>query len=517
MMSPPTARHRLAILLVQDKRFDQAFDAIIKVRAGYAQLTNARELEAYIASQLINGPKDLPLPAGGKKAVYRRAVDDLARVVKPTPDADEEDVRGYIAVRARLGLLYLSQSRADAEREKQKTGYDRALALADEIIALVPKFECLNEGGVASGNLNLDGRELNLLAQDLRTRALFLRGRALLDAGPEKLSAATAALQPVIADVSRTGALWNEKNKQWASGEPGEAPDVVAQKGRVGSLMSGIDKVRCDTVMLGFKLYVKQGKPGEAAKMLDLLKKTGGSVADNQTTYELMARELAVPIPGLKREKKVAEAKALGDGVAILLKELSAVPNLSPSSLLFIGQTLYTVERYDAALDEFKKIKAPSRADWAKVEIDKINDGQERNRLRNEIRDYRFAQFYTARAYRGLNKIDEAEKLLTGIVGTPEAHGWGYASYDFRRELALTYEAKASAIADKKAANAVWVQALKEWTTLFQFAQSRVKNLQPTSDPILIRDTRMRILRRVLRNPARHGRRQHAAPARQQP
>src|SRR4029079_15009362 len=154
-------------------------------------------------------------------------------------------------------------------------------------------------------------------------------------------------------------------------------------------------------------------------------------------------RELAAPIPGLKREKKDAEAKALGDGVALLLKELSAVPNLSPSSVLFIGQTLYTVERYDAALDEFKKIKIPSRSDWAKVEIDKIADGQERNRLCNEIRDYRFAQLYAARAYRGLNKIDEAEKLLTGIVGKPEAHGWGYASYDFRRELALTYEAKA--------------------------------------------------------------------------
>jgi tetratricopeptide (TPR) repeat protein len=203
-----------------------------------------------------------------------------------------------------------------------------------------------------------------------------------------------------------------------------------------------------------------------------------------------MARELAALIPGLKREKKEAEAKALGDGVTLLLKELAAIPNLSPSSTLFIGQTLYTVERHDAALKEFEKIKPPARADWAKVELDKIADGQERNKLRNEIRDYRFAQLYTAKAYRGANKIDEAEKLLTGIVGTPEARGWGYASYDFRRELALTHEAKAAAIPDKKAANAEWVKALKEWTTLFQFAQSRIKNLPPNATPAQVREAK---------------------------
>ena len=220
----------------------------------------------------------------------------------------------------------------------------------------------------------------------------------LVDGGVDKLPDATAALQPVIADVSKTGALQTAKIKQWASGEPGDPAETIAQKGRISDLMRGIDKWRCDTVMLGFKLYVKQGKPNEAAKMLELLKKTGGSVAENQSTYELMARDLAAPIAGLKREKKDAEARALGDGVSLLLKELAAVPNLSPSSILFIGQTLYAVERHDAALKEFEKIKPPSRTDWAKTDIDKIANGQERNKLRNEIRDYRFAQLYTARA-----------------------------------------------------------------------------------------------------------------------
>jgi hypothetical protein len=254
--------------------------------------------------------------------------------------------------------------------------------------------------------------------------------------------------------------------------------------------MAGIDKVRNDIVMLGFKHFVRQGKPDEAGKMLDLIKKTGGSVADNQSTYELMARELAAPIPGLKRAKKDAEAKALGEGVELLLKELAAVPNLSTSSTLFIGQTLSAIDRHDQALVEFRKIKPPSKADWASLDLDKIADGQERNKLRNEIRDFRLAQLYIARALLATSKSDEAEKMLTGIVGNESARGWGFSSQDFRRELARAHEARAASITDVKAANPVWVQALREWTTLFQVAQSRVKNLPPDADPVAVRQAK---------------------------
>jgi TolA-binding protein len=490
-LATDAARHRLAALLVQDRHFDQAFDVVIRIRAGYPQLTDARNLEGYIAHQLIGGPTDMPLPAGGKVGVYRRAVDDLARVVRPGPEADEEEVRDYFAVRVRLGMLYLAQSHADEEEERKASGYDRALALADELLAIAPTFTSLIESpGVAKKELNLDGREVQLLVQDLRTRAQFLRCRALVDGGPEKLPAALSALEPVIAEVSKGGALLNDKTKQWIGGEPGDSAETIAQKAKIGGLMSGIDKVRNDTILLGFKLFVRQGKPDEAGKMLDLLKKTGGSVAENQNTYELMARELAAPIAGLKRQKKDAEAKALGDGVALLLKELAAVPNLSASSILFIGQTLHIIERHDEALAEFQKIKPPSRADWATLDLDKLPDIQERNKLRSEIRDYRFAQLYIARALLATNKVDEAEKLLTGIVGTESARGWGFSSIDFRRELAHAYEARAAAQSDVKAANPIWVQALREWTMLFQFAQNRVKDLPPDADPVAVRAAR---------------------------
>ena len=302
---------------------------------------------------------------------------------------------------------------------------------------------------------------------------------------PGKLPAATASLQPVIADVNKTGLLMTNKMKQWASlqGDANDPEEVLAQKAKIAGLASGLNKIRCDTVMLGFKLYVKQGKPDDAAKMLDLLKKAGGSVADNQSTYELMARELAAPITGLKKEKKDAEAKALGDGVALLLKELASVPNLASSSILFIGQTLYAVERHEDALKEFARIAVPMvpnppGGDWWAVDATNsqlIPDGIVRKKLQDEVRDYRFAQLYTAKAYRGANKLPEAEKLLTTIVGVADKPGWGYASLDFRRELALLYEAKGAAISDAKAATPEWAKALKEWTTLFQIAQRRLQ------------------------------------------
>jgi TolA-binding protein len=493
------ARHRLAILFVQEKKFDEAFEVVTKIRGGYAQLTNARQLEGYIASVLVT-TRDIALPPGGKAGVFRRATADLSRVVKPPPNASEEEVRGYLSVRARLAQLYLAQSRADEEAEKATPGYDRAIAVADELLAAVPTFDSLTVNPVAD-KLNLDGLEMRLLGRDVRTRALFLRGRAHVDGGPEKMPAAAAVIQPVIDDVAKTGSLMTPKMVEWlgGQGDAGDPPFVAAQKAKIAGLTAGVDKTRRDIVMLGFKLCVRQGKPADAAAMLDRLKKAGGSVADNQSTYELMARELAAPIPGLRKEKKDVEAKALGDGVALLLKELSAIPNLTPSSVLFIGQTLHTVGQNDDALKEFAKIPAPAvpkvegvpaDAQWWQVDAKTIQDGQARTKFQTEVRDYRFAQLYTAKALHGAKRLDEAEKLLTGVIGTSDKQGWGYASYDFRRELASVYETKGAGTADVKAAGVEWGKANKEWTTLFQFAVARVKNLPENADPAQVRQAK---------------------------
>ena len=97
-----------------------------------------------------------------KRDVFRRAVLDLGKVVKPGKTATEEDVRGFLSCRLRLAQLFLSQSRADsdAEANPETRGYKRALEIADEVIGTIPTFDSLvdkeKKAGLPDG-LNLDG------------------------------------------------------------------------------------------------------------------------------------------------------------------------------------------------------------------------------------------------------------------------------------------------------------------------------------------------------------------------
>jgi hypothetical protein len=93
------------------------------------------------------------------------------------------------------------------------------------------------------------------------------------------------------------------------------------------------------------------------------------------------------------------------------------------------------------------------------------------------------AQLGTAQALRGDGKFDEAEKLLTGAVGTVEKPGPAFGNSAFRKELATLYETKAATLADPKAATAEWSNALREWTTLFQYAQRDLKQITPDMPP----------------------------------
>jgi tetratricopeptide (TPR) repeat protein len=227
--------------------------------------------------------------------------------------------------------------------------------------------------------------------------------------------------------------------------------------------------------------------------MLDLVVKAGGTIEENQPTLEFMARDLAAQIPALKKAGQIAEAKAMGDGLAILLKRLGAIPNLTPASILFLGQTLYLVEQYDDSLKEFAKIGVPvppkgampnaAAVEWWKVDTNKLENNPDKKKFLEAILDYRPAQLYTARCLRGQSKFGEAEQLLMAAIGLPEKQGYAYANRDFRRELALVYEAKGAASTDLKAAKDDWGKAYKEWNTLFVFARNDVTKLKdPTPE-----------------------------------
>ena len=119
------ARHRMASMLIEDKKYAEAFEVILKVRPGYSQIASLRLLEGYIANLLVTTTaKDIPLPPGGKPFVFSRATVDLNRVARPAPAAREEEVRDYFSVRARLAFLYLAQSRVEDKRRWMRMARD---------------------------------------------------------------------------------------------------------------------------------------------------------------------------------------------------------------------------------------------------------------------------------------------------------------------------------------------------------------------------------------------------------
>jgi len=203
--------------------------------------------------------------------------------------------------------------------------------------------------------------------------------------------------------------------------------------------------------------------------------KAGGSIEDNLPILELLGREMAAQMTVLRKEGKKAEADALGAGLVMLLKKITAVPKLSPQMTLFIGQTLQTVGEYDKAIETLKKIPVPEFAGWEQKKPEEIPQ-EVRGRVTGQIRDYSIAQLTIVKALRESKKLDEAEKMVLAIIGTAEKQGWGYGRLYFRRELALVYEAKGAAAADVKAANTEWGKALKEWTTLFNIHKNRLQN-----------------------------------------
>jgi hypothetical protein len=493
--STDSARHRLALLLNEEGKPDQAFDIITKVRPGYSAFTTARQFEGYLAAILIN-PKDkdaVQLSDKRKVAVYRQAVGDLSRVAKPDLKATKDDVRGYVGCQLRLAFLFLSQNRADTETEKTTPGYVRALKVADDLLAVIPLFSISQDEKKQS---TLDGQEFLYQAYDIRTRALYLQAKALV--GDNKLDDAMKLIEEAKTEVAKP--LYTPQMKKWSegSGDGGDDEAVSKQKSLIAGLALSVDRVRRDIVLVGFKVRCIQGNPTEAGNMLSLLKAAGGGIETNQAALEFMARELAAHIPELKKEAteldaankkpeataKRKEAADLGAGLALLLKEFTALPELPIPTILFLGQTFYTIEDWDNAIKEFKKIKPPSEPDWDKKKIEDFA-AEIRGQLTREIGLYRYAQLMIAKCLRGSAKFVDAEKMLQGAIA-----GYASNSADFRKELGTLYEVRAATLTDGKQAGAEWGKALKEWTTLFQYASAGVRNLKPNDPPPVVKSAK---------------------------
>lgn len=478
------ARHRLAALLTDEKKFAEAYDVLVRVRPGYAQLTNVRLLEGYVVSQLVV-PLDSKLSKDEKARLFRRATGDLAKVPKPAAIAAEDEVRGYLSARCRLASMMLAQERADPETESRDAGFNRALGLADRALAEVPTFECLTGD---DKKLNVDGLEMNYLALDTYTRALYLRARAMTNNG--QLDGSMELIKPTLDQVAANGPLMTAEVRGWAGLGAAESAED-RQKARVAQLAAGIDRSRVDVILAGFRTQVRQGKAAEGAKMLDLMIKAGGTIEESLPLLEPVARELAALMVARKKEGKADEAKNLGDGLAVLLDKIRSVKTLTVPMQLFIGQTLQSIGKSADAIETLKQVPAPTYKDWDKKKPDEIPQ-EERGKALNQIRDYAVAQHGIAQARIDLKQFAEAEKMLKEIIGPNDKPGWGSGRLYFRKALAELYEAKGAAEPDPKKANPEWGLAVQQWSMLFNMQRARLTSLQQqkTSDPQAIIDAK---------------------------
>ncbi|VTU02547.1 unnamed protein product [Gemmataceae bacterium] len=477
-----SARHHLAFLLRDEGKLDQAFQAVTKIRSGYSALLAARQFEGALASALINPKeKEGELPKEKKKAIYRQAITDLSKVAKPSPTASKEDVQGWVACRLRLAFLYLTQNRADDETEKTAPGYDRALGVADELVAAIPAFSACQD---KDKKLTTDGMEFSFQANDLHTRAMYLRAKSLVDDG--KFDDAAGIVSAALGETSKP--LFDDQMRGWSggTGDPGDSDTVAKQKAQIAGLAQNIDKVRRDIVMIGFKVRCLQGKKDQAAKMLEALKAAGGGVEFNRQVLMDTAEELSAKLLALKRENKAKEAGDLGGGLALLLSEFTSVKELSPPTLLFLGDTLSTIGEWGKAVEAFGKVQPPSVdgkviPGWAQLKPEAV-PAENRAQFSKDVATYRNAQLGMAKAYRGWAKFPEAEKLLKDAIGTNDKQGYAFGRLDFRKELAILYETKAAMLTGAAAADE-WGKARKGWDTLFNITQAWVDKLTPAMPP----------------------------------
>jgi outer membrane biosynthesis protein TonB len=507
------ARHRLAGLLYEDQRPLEAYDTLLKIRAGYDGISQARLFQGAVASQLLLAKDIKALDDKRKQEIYRRTTSDLDKLVKPLSTSPEEEVRPYISARCRLAMLYVLQSRVDASAEKLEPGYIKARRVADETLAAVPTFNVLLEAGTK--NLNLDGWELKLLAEDAQAKTAWVEGNTLFAAG--KYDEAYKAIGGILAEMSRTGTFADQvkpvlaagpkppmpkepekkdapapkkeepkkdepkkdepKNKE-AKPEPepmGEKDENKAQKDQISKLADGVDKYRQNLIVLALKIRVKKGEAEKGIEQIELLKRFGGSIESNIATLEQITAEMAGQIVALKRDGKAEEAKSLSDGFSKLLDKVSAEPGLPASVQRFLGQSLIIVGQYPKAIDALKKVPPPK--DMAMLgKLNEIADPAEKR----AVLEYRRAQLELIRAYRMDKQFPAAEAVVAATMGTKEKPGWAMNSSDFRKEKAFLHEAKGASIPppDPQSKKA-WGEAAQEWTSLVRIYQLQLQNAVP--------------------------------------
>lgn len=419
------ARLTMGQTLLRYGRPAAAFDLLAKVTQASPRLMAARLLEGAAAFDLLRaqaaGPNEKPLTPAEKGAVYRRVVADLTAVpdLPPTAPAEEANLAVLVELQiAELHILNGAATYATAERSA-----DRALAEATRFTNLDPETK----------------QELILKCKFAKLRAVYAQAVPLFK--ENNYAQAMAKINPVLADLAKDG----------PANKPGLPEEAAAVAKRYD------DFRRDQVIVLALQARIGEGAVDKAGELFDLLKKLGGSADAIAQALAQLAQAVAPHVAQLRKDMNDAEADKLIAGVGQLLAKVAAEPNISQPALFNLGRAMKDVGSHDKAVEMLTKIKDPG-PDLLKKPIAQLTNDE-----RLPVLLYRGAQLELARTRRLARQFDEADKVLRAAMGTKEAKGWAFTAPDFRREAAYLLEDKAEAIADPKAAVAVWREALGKW------------------------------------------------------
>jgi hypothetical protein len=455
---PPTDVVRVmhADLLLRQQQPEPAYRLLLTVGPGHTDLARARLLEGVAAFWLV-GDKS-PLPAKERADVYARAVADLTAVPAPWSDTPADDARTYLRLRQQLTSLHLLANKPDAAIPVTTS----LIKAADDLIHLSKPIRKVHQ----------------FEAERLQLMAVVAKAKPLADA--QKYAAMAEVLDPTLVALARSVVTKGPAVKQAAdlAAKTGADGQPFYDEGELGELAAAadkLDKYRRDVlVVLALQGRVRGGQVDQAAELVTLLRKLGGSLEANAQTLATLTRAVRDHAAELRRKGQDADADKLAAGVGALFEKIAAEPNQTPAMQVFLGIALKDLGRYDKACELLGKIPAPPDADL-KAPFATLPEEK-----KGPVRLYRTARLELAKAQRLAGRFDAADEILA-------AADWAKGLLDFRRESNLILEARAAATDDAKKKGEYWGRAKQGWDRLANEYAAAVQAMQrqplPADDP----------------------------------
>jgi hypothetical protein len=444
---PATEEIRLtqAKLLVQSKRYMDAFDVLGKIKLGSNSLVEARLLQGGIAYELLRAKSPMEAPAAKKNAIRSKAIADLARV--STPSKPTDSLR-YVKLKLQLAQLYLTGP---------ATGYPAAEKVVVDTIAQIPTLNGLKDE---------DKLALQMQAEMVHIDTVYGQAMPLFNAGQYK--ECSDRFVPMLVSIAKAGPA----NKDTVPG------DLKISAGR-------LDAMRLDRlIMPSLSARARQGEIDSCTELLDLARLFGGDLSKSASAVLEVIKQAKFQVEKLRAENKGPEAEAMMGKVGGLLNKLLEEKNITPGMKYGIAKGCRELGQYPKAIELLSQIPKPKNIDPKQPPRSTGNEPEEEQIKINAalaayeeemklVNLYKASQLELARVYREAKMIPQGDALYDEMMGKADVDkakhrrtGWASNLLEFRKEFYNYSEVKASTITDEKAAQAQWVEAIGNWSNL---------------------------------------------------